>query len=113
MCERRWLRRTWTRQRVCSKGPRQSYAIGANDQLLSSKDYQSVIVAYRNGAPVRLSDVANVVDGVENVAAGRVDEHAAGGDPEYSAAAGRKHHRRCGSRSSSVFRNCRRRCPHR
>src|SRR6185437_2933581 len=47
-------------------GPRQAYEINANDQLLTSKDYQSVVVAYRNGAPVMLSDVAKVIDGVEN-----------------------------------------------
>ena len=47
-------------------GPRQAFTIGANDQLLSSRDYNSVIVAYRNGAPVRLSDVANAVDSAEN-----------------------------------------------
>jgi multidrug efflux pump len=48
-------------------GPRQSYTIGANDQLLSSNQYSQVVVAYRNGAPVRLSDVANAVDSAENV----------------------------------------------
>jgi multidrug efflux pump len=48
-------------------GPRQSYTIGANDQLLSSKQYSQVVIAYRNGAPVRLSDVANAVDSAENV----------------------------------------------
>ena len=47
-------------------GAHQSYEINANDQLLTSKDYQSVVVAYRNGAPVVLSDVAKVVDDVEN-----------------------------------------------
>jgi multidrug efflux pump len=47
-------------------GHRQSFTIGANDQLLSSADYQPIIVAYRNGAPVRVSDVATVVDGAEN-----------------------------------------------
>ncbi len=47
-------------------GPRQAYEINANDQLLSSKDYRSLVVAYRNGAPVVLSDVASVIDGVEN-----------------------------------------------
>ena len=47
-------------------GPRQAFTIGANDQLTSSQDYRSVIVAYRNGGPVRLSDVADVIDGVEN-----------------------------------------------
>jgi multidrug efflux pump len=47
-------------------GAHQSYEINANDQLLTSKDYQSLVVAYRNGAPVVLSDVANVIDDVEN-----------------------------------------------
>ena len=47
-------------------GLHQAFTIGANDQLLSSDGYRPLIVAYRNGAPVRLSDVANVIDGVEN-----------------------------------------------
>ena len=47
-------------------GPRQDFQIDANDQLVTSKDYRSVVVAYRNGAPVMLTDVASVVDGVEN-----------------------------------------------
>ena len=48
-------------------GLRQAYAIGANDQLLSSEEYRPLIVAYRNGAPVTLSEVATVSDDVENV----------------------------------------------
>ncbi len=48
-------------------GPRQSYSIWANDQLLSSAQYKPLVIAYRNGAPVRLSDVATVIDDVENV----------------------------------------------
>src|SRR5258708_1820458 len=47
-------------------GLHQAYTIGANDQLISSDSYRSLIIAYRNGAPVRLTDVATVVDGVEN-----------------------------------------------
>jgi multidrug efflux pump len=47
-------------------GARQSYTIGANDQLFSSDQYKPIVIAYRNGAPVRLSDVANVIDGTEN-----------------------------------------------
>ena len=47
-------------------GPKQAYEINANDQLLTSKDYSSLVVAYQNGAPVILSDVANVIDDVEN-----------------------------------------------
>src|SRR5215813_4361978 len=46
---------------------RQAYTINANDQLLSSAEYKNVIIAYRNNAPVRLSDVANVIDSAENV----------------------------------------------
>ena len=48
-------------------GPRQSYSIWANDQLLSSSQYRPLVVAYRNGAPVRLSDIATVIDAPENV----------------------------------------------
>ena len=48
-------------------GARQSFIIGANDQLLSAADYNKVIIAYRNGSPVRLSDVANAVDSAENL----------------------------------------------
>jgi multidrug efflux pump len=47
-------------------GPRQDYQIDANDQLVTSQDYRNVVVAYRNGAPVMLTDVAKVVDGIEN-----------------------------------------------
>src|SRR6202163_4233767 len=48
-------------------GPRQAYRIGANDQLLSSSDYVPLVIAYKNGAPVRLTDVATIVDDAENV----------------------------------------------
>ena len=48
------------------QGPKQSFSIGANDQIFASADYKPVIVAYRNGAPIRVSDVASVVDGVED-----------------------------------------------
>jgi len=47
-------------------GPHQDYQINANDQLITSDDYKHVVVAYANGAPVMLTDVAKVVDGVEN-----------------------------------------------
>ncbi len=48
-------------------GLRQAYTIGANDQILTSNGYKSVIIAYKNGAPVRLQDVASVVNGPEDV----------------------------------------------
>src|SRR5512135_2652586 len=49
------------------EGPRLAYTIGANDQLTSGEGYRPVIIAYRNGSPVRVMDVANVVDSAENV----------------------------------------------
>jgi multidrug efflux pump len=48
-------------------GPRQSYQIGANDQLLSRDDYAALIVAYRNGAPIRLDKIAAIVEGPEDL----------------------------------------------
>jgi multidrug efflux pump len=47
-------------------GAHQSYTISANDQLIGVDSYKSLVVAYRNGAPVLLTDVAQVVDGLEN-----------------------------------------------
>jgi len=47
-------------------GPTQSYSIGANDQIASADAYKPVIVAYNNGAPVRLSAIADVFNGVED-----------------------------------------------
>lgn len=48
-------------------GPRLAYTINSNDQLLTSDAYRPLIIAYKNNAPVRLSDIANVIDGAENV----------------------------------------------
>ncbi len=48
-------------------GPTRFYTINANDQLKSAQDYANLIVAWKNGAPVRLSEVANVVQAAENV----------------------------------------------
>ena len=48
-------------------GPRQAWTIGANDQLMTAADYAPIVIAYRLGAPVRLSDVANIIDSAENV----------------------------------------------
>ncbi|MBZ5531654.1 MAG: multidrug efflux RND transporter permease subunit [Acidobacteriia bacterium] len=45
---------------------RQAFTINSNDQLLSANEYKEVVLAYRNGAPVRLKDVANIIDGAEN-----------------------------------------------
>ncbi|MDQ0590173.1 efflux RND transporter permease subunit [Variovorax paradoxus] len=51
-------------------GPRRAYTINANDQLVTADDYKNLIVAWRNGAPVRMTDVARVVDGAENTQLG-------------------------------------------
>ncbi|MBV8827684.1 MAG: efflux RND transporter permease subunit, partial [Acidobacteriaceae bacterium] len=48
-------------------GPHQGYQINANDQLLTAKDYNQVVIAYKNNAPIMLKDVAKVVDGIENI----------------------------------------------
>src|SRR5438874_1894956 len=48
-------------------GARQSYSIGANDQIFSAAEYGNVIVAYRNGSPIRLRELGEAVDNVENV----------------------------------------------
>ena len=47
-------------------GPRQAYALGANDQLVTPAAYKDLVIAYKNAAPVRLSDLGTVVAGVEN-----------------------------------------------
>ncbi len=47
-------------------GPRQAFTIGANDQIFDSSQYNPVIVGYKNGAPVRVQDIATVIDSVEN-----------------------------------------------
>src|SRR3954452_10689270 len=47
-------------------GPKRSYSINANDQLLNAEDYKKLIVAYKNGAPVRLVEVAQVIQSAEN-----------------------------------------------
>jgi len=51
-------------------GPSRAYTINANDQIKSADEYKSIVVAYKNGAPVMLSDVANVVEGPENTKIG-------------------------------------------
>ena len=51
-------------------GPARAYTINANDQLLTVADYQNLVVAYTNNAPVRLHEVANVIEAAENVKLG-------------------------------------------
>ena len=51
-------------------GAHQSYTIAANDQITVADSYKDIVVAFRNGAPVKISDVADVVDGLENTKVG-------------------------------------------
>jgi multidrug efflux pump len=51
-------------------GPTRSYSINSNDQLVAASDYQRLVIAYRNGAAIRVSDVAQVVDSAENIKLG-------------------------------------------
>ena len=51
-------------------GPTRAYSINSNDQLLAAADYKKLIIAYRNGAAIRVSDVAQVVDSAENIKLG-------------------------------------------
>jgi multidrug efflux pump len=51
-------------------GAHQSYTIAANDQITAAETYKNVVVAFRNGAPVKISDVADVIDGLENTKVG-------------------------------------------
>jgi multidrug efflux pump len=51
-------------------GPTRAYTINSNDQLRSADEYKNIVVAYKNGAPVRLADVADLVDGAENTKLG-------------------------------------------
>ena len=83
---------TSTRPKGASTARSRTIRIGANDQLLSSDDYAQLVVAYRNGAPVRLKNVATVLDSTRRRPPGGDDEHDAGGHPERAAPAGRQHH---------------------
>ena len=51
-------------------GNQQSYTIAANDQLFAAETYREVVIAWRNGAPVRLKDVGDAIDSVENIRVG-------------------------------------------
>lgn len=62
-------------------GPRRAYTINANDQLVTADDYKNLIVAWKNGAPVRMTEVARVVDGAENTQLGAWAALRAGEEP--------------------------------
>ena len=91
-------------------GPQQAYLIDGNDQLMTSQDYSSVVVAYRNGAPVMLTDVADAVDGVENTKQAAWMNQTRPSSSTSSASPARTSSRSW-TASRRGCRNCRARCP--
>ena len=84
-------------------GPANAYTVNTNDQIRNADDYGNIVVAYSNGAPVRLKDVATLVDGAENTKLGGWMNSTPGADPQRAAPAGRQR-RRCGrSRSTALL----------
>ena len=75
-------------------GPDQAWTINDNDQLQAGAQYGPIIIAYRNGAPVRIRDVATVIDGAENTKLAAWVNADRGHRSEYSAAARDQHHQR-------------------
>ena len=73
-------------------GPSQSFAINANDQIRDPNDYANSVIAFRNGAPVRLTDVATVEIAPENSKLSGLDEHDAGAHRQHPAPARRQRH---------------------
>ena len=83
-------------------GPHQAYQIGANDQMLSSADYASMIIAYRNNGAGARQRCRHGRGRYRERPAGGLDERVAGRDRQYSAAAGREHHRGGGSHQGAA-----------
>ena len=73
-------------------GPAQASTINANDQITDASQYLNVVIAYRNGDPVRLKDVASVLNGAGEHQARRLGQPHARGDPEHPAPARRQRH---------------------
>ena len=60
----------WPAPKGALDGAHQSYTIAANDQITAADAYKDIVIAFRNGAPVKISDVADVIDGLENTKVG-------------------------------------------
>jgi multidrug efflux pump len=71
-------------------GPNRAYTINSNDQLLTAAEYTNLIIAYKNGAPVRMSDVARAVDSAENTKLGAWAGMPCAADQDCSATNGRR-----------------------
>ena len=92
-------------------GPSRAYTINANDQLKSPADYNDLVIAYRNGAPVRLADVAKAVEGRREHQARRLDEYRPGGHRQQSSASPAPTSSTLSTASRRCCRGCGRRCP--
>ncbi len=77
------------------EGEHQAIALDTNDQLFDAAQYGNVIIAYKNGAPVRIKDVGDVINSVQNDAAPLVVRRPAGGGHRDPEGARRQHDRRC------------------
>ena len=78
------------------------YQIYTNDQATHAADYKPLVIAYRNGAAVRLSDVAEVQDSVENLRNLGLSQRQAGGAGDPVPPAGREHHRHGGRVKAAI-----------
>ena len=103
-------RPTSTRPRATSRTRASRSSSAPTTSCCRAREYAPLIVAYRNGAPVRLSDVATVIDGAENVRQAAWMNQTPGGDPEHPAAAGRQHHQRGRQHQAPAAAAARRRC---
>ena len=81
------------RSRRCPAGPRQNLTLEANGQLERAADYRNLVVAWRNGAPVKLGEIARVVDSVENTRIASLYNERAYDRDRHLAAARRQHGR--------------------
>ncbi len=75
-------------------GPSSAYTVNTNDQIKSAEDYGSIVIAYKNGAPVRLRDVATLVAGAENAKLGGWMNYDSGPDHQRAAPARSQRRRR-------------------
>ena len=101
---------TSTFPKAVSTGRRRAYTINANDQIRKAADYDDLVVAYRNSAPVKLSDVAEAKEGPQNTKLAAWMNTEAGGDPQHPAPARRQRHRGRRRHSGVCCRSSGRRC---
>jgi multidrug efflux pump len=92
-------------------GALRSYAVNANDQLVSAEQYKHVVIAYKNGAPIYLGDVADIVQGSENESLGALMGKNEGGHSGTTAAIIVNIQRQPGANVVAVANNIRKQLP--